>query len=400
MFSVWSFVLLCRPQDYLSFLGVLRPGVSLGLITMCIYFFSAKKNEKISNNIQFRLYIFLIMVMFIGVPFSYYRSASLKDVFDYASVITIFFLLFYQIVNTISKLRRLLFVYSLGVALYCIYILNYGDFSGERIAFGSMFDANDTAFYIIAFLPFNLLFISKDNKGITRIVAVINIILSLIVMLKTGSRGGLLALISISFYLLSVKTISVRLSFIKKTALVLVAIMALQFVNMNSERYKTLLDMKGDYNVTDEEGRLAIWKMGMRMMLSHPLTGVGVNRFNEGVGYDRERRGVAVVKWQTAHNSLVQIGAETGVLGLILFCMMSLNVFKITRLTIDKSRSEELVKIAEIVRVGFIGLFISIMFISQAYSIYWAFYIVLSSVLKYSFDKESNSDVIDTYSSN
>lgn len=94
-----------------------------------------------------------------------------------------------------------------------------------------------------------------------------------------------------------------------------------------------------------------------------------------------------------AHNSLVQIGAETGIFGLILFCLMSSNVFKITGLIIGKSQAEELVKISEMVRAGFIGHFISAMFLSQAYSVYWAFYIALSAVLKHILDNESKSSV-------
>jgi O-antigen ligase len=215
--------------------------------------------------------------------------------------------------------------------------------------------------------------------------------IGLIVILKTGSRGGLIALITVFAYLLFAKTRTVKLSFMTKGALVLIAIVSLLFVNMNSDRYKTILDLQNDYNVTDETGRIAIWKIGTRLMLSHPFTGIGMNRFSEGVGRDREERGFHAAEWQAPHNSLVQIGAETGIFGLILFCLMSSNAFKITGQIIGKSRSEELVKISEMARAGFIGLFLSAMFISQAYSVYWVFYIVLSAVMKYMLDNEAKS---------
>lgn len=390
IFSIWSFILLCRPQDYLSFLEALRPGLSLGLITMIIYFIGSSSSGRISSSKQFILYRYLIIVMIIGVPFSYYMSASLKDIIDYASITTMFFFLFYKIVNSVSKLLSLLFAYSTGVAIYGAYILKFGSFSDERISFGSMFDPNDTAFFFIGFLTFNLLFISSDNKGYKKIIAVINIALSLIVILKTGSRGGLISCSVLFAYLLVIKTNTVKLSLIAKTAIVIVAILSVQIININFERYNTILDLKEDYNVTGEEGRIALWQTGMRMMLSRPLTGVGMNRFNEGVGKDRIARGLASPKWQTAHNSLVQIGAETGIIGLIIFCLMSINVFKITGEVVNKSRSEELVKISEMSRAGFLGLFLSAMFLSQAYSLYLAFYIVLSAKLQCLLDKEAN----------
>lgn len=389
IFSIWTFILLCRPQDYLSFLEILRPGFTFGLLTLLVFFFSANKGEQISDSKQFRLFRYLIIVMIIGIPFSYYRSASLKDVFDYASVAMMFFYLFYKLVNEIDKLHNLMFAYCVGVAIYSVYVLKSGDFSGDRITFGSMFDPNDIAFFIISFLTFNLIFLSKDNKTHTKFIAAINILIGLIVILKTGSRGGLIATISVIAYLMFVKTTTVKLSFtIKATALIIAAIVALQFIEINSERYKTILTLKNDYNVTGEEGRIAIWETGLKLMLSHPLTGVGMNRFSEGIGRDREERGLGSAKWQAPHNSIVQIGTETGIFGLILFCLMSSNVFKITGLVINKSRSEVLIKTSEMVRAGFIGHFISTMFLSQAYSVYWVFYLILSSVLNRLYNSE------------
>ena len=392
-FSIWSFILLCRPQDYLSFLAKLRPSLTLGLITLLIYFLSAKNSAKISSDKQFRLYRYLLVVMIIGVPFSYYISASLMDVFNYASITTMFFFLFYQIVNTIAKLRSLLFAYCSGVAIYAIYILKSGNFTEGRIFFGSMFDPNDIAYFIISFLTFNLLFITKDNRGYKRIISIINILISLIVILKTGSRGGLIALITVFAYLLFTKTKTLKLSFMTKAALVLITVVSLLFVNMNYERYNTILDVQNDYNVTDETGRIAIWKTGMRMMFSRPFTGVGMNRFNEGVGRDREARGLPSAKWQAPHNSLVQIGAETGIFGLILFCLMSSNVFKITGLIIGKSQAEELVKISEMVRAGFIGLFYQC-HVSESglFGLLGVLYSFISGI-KHILDNESKSSV-------
>jgi O-antigen ligase len=224
-----------------------------------------------------------------------------------------------------------------------------------------------------------------------RAISAINLLVGLIVILKTGSRSGLIASVAVFAYLVFVKTNTVKVTFITKTVLVTAAITSLQFIAIDTERYKTILDVQNDYNITDETGRMAIWKTGIKMMLSRPLTGVGMGCFNEGVGRDREKRGLESAKWQTAHNSIIQIGAETGIFGFVLFCLMSLNVFRITGQIIDKSRSEELVKISEMARVGFIGQFISAMFLSQAYSVYWAFYIILSAVLKHMLDKETQT---------
>lgn len=388
VFGIWSFVLLCRPQDYIPFLGALRPTLTLGLITLFIYLLSTSDKEKLTDSKQFRLYVYFILMLIVSVPFSYYRSASLNSVIVYGSTTAIFFLLFYNFAKTIEKIRKLLFAYCCGVAIYTLYILLYGHPSGDRLYFGTMFDPNDIVYFVISFLSFNFLFIAKDNSGLQRLVAVANLILGLAVIWKTGSRGGMVACTALLGYLMFVKTNTINMSFFKKATLLFIAVIALFSTTIHSERYKTIFDVQEDYNITEETGRIAIWKIGVRLMISHPITGVGMSCFNEGVGRDRERRGLASAKWQSPHNSLVQVGAEIGIFGLILFCLMSFNVFTITGRILAHSRSEKLIKIAEMTRAGFIGHFISAMFLSQAYSVYWAFFIVLSAILQKFYDKE------------
>lgn len=136
-----------------------------------------------------------------------------------------------------------------------------------------------------------------------------------------------------------------------------------------------------DYNVQDEEGRLAIWSTGLKVMLTNPITGVGVGCFGEAIGREREARGAESRVWQTAHNSAVQIGTETGVIGFILFLLLSFNVLRIINRGTEIVVSKDLVRLCEMGFAGFLGLFISGMFLSQAYSIYWAFYVAFSAVV-------------------
>jgi len=389
VFIIWSFILLCRPQDYIIFLEYLRPNLSLGLVTMLLYLLTANSLPKISANTQIKLYKYFFIIMIASVPFSYYRSASLMDLISYISIV-MFVFLFYQLSDTIDKLLKILVLYCSGVGIYEVFILISGDLSGGRISVGRMFDPNDIAFYIISFLPFNLLFISNINRAFIRVISAINLIVGLVVILKTGSRGGLIALIAVCVYLLFKKTKTVKITFMKKAMFAIVAVALLQFVNMSTERYKTILDLKDDYNFTEETGRIGIWKTGITLMLSHPFTGVGINRFPEAIGLEREKIGLPP-KWQTAHNSLVQIGTETGIFGLILFCFMSINVFRITGDILNKSQSEELLKVTEMLRVAFLGHLICAFFISQAYSVYWAFIIVLSAVLQNLFECNAKS---------
>lgn len=380
-FSAWSFVLLCRPQDYLPFLERLRPGLVLGLVTLCIWFFFAKSSgEKKPLEKQVKLYGYLLLVMALSIPFSYYLSASLKELFRYGSV-ALFVFLFYRLMSDVEKIRKMLFVYCIGIAVYGLLILTKGSLMEGRISFGTMFDPNDIAFYMISFITFNLLFTSRENSGFVRLVSLLSFVLGLLIIVKTGSRGGFVALMAVLAFFLFRRSTSFNITLLHKGILVLLAILSLQFIDADMGRFRTILDIKNDYNTTSEEGRIAIWKSGMKMMFTHPLTGVGFNRFPEGMGRDREARGLDSTKWQTAHNSLVQIGAETGIFGFAFFLFLSLNAYKIFAGLAKEGGEPGLVRLGELAQAGFIGHFIATMFISQAYSVSWAFYIVLSAAL-------------------
>lgn len=388
LYSGWSFIALCRPQDYFPILAVFRPSLTLGLITFIVYLLHVKNHQSVLKSDQFKLFLFLVIIMLIGVPFSFYRKASLLVVFDYISIGLLFFILSYHIVNTVQRLKSLLLAYCCGVSIYAINILVFGRLLGGRVAFGTMFDPNDIAFFIINFCAFNLLFVNNKSTIFLRVIVIINIIIGLLVLFKTGSRSGFLACFVVFAYLLFKKTRTINISFPQKAFVIFIAFISLWSFSMNTERYKSILELSEDYNVTNETGRIAIWKTGMRLMMSDPLTGTGMGRFYEGVGRDRQERGLPSARWQAAHNSFVQIGAEVGVIGLILFTLMSYKVFIIARRVIDQSRSEDLVKISEMVRAGFLGHLVSAMFLSQAYSIYWLFYIALSAILQRLLEEE------------
>ena len=86
-------------------------------------------------------------------------------------------------------------------------------------------------------------------------------------------------------------------------------------------------------------------------------------------------------RWQTAHNSFVLIGAETGIIGFVLFALLNFYAFRIFSKVARHGPSEEMRRIAEMARIGFVGNFACSMFLSQAYSVYWVFFIVTSAVL-------------------
>ena len=72
----------------------------------------------------------------------------------------------------------------------------------------------------------------------------------------------------------------------------------------------TLTEMGSDYNVSEETGRVQIWKRAYQLISENPLTGIGANCFPMALGYLRQEL-FLTPRWQASHNSYIQIITET-----------------------------------------------------------------------------------------
>jgi len=90
-----------------------------------------------------------------------------------------------------------------------------------------------------------------------------------------------------------------------------------------------------DYNRTDESGRMHIWRRGVGYMFRNPVFGVGPGNFQAAEGMlssfaARQQLGVGV-RWNAAHNSYIQVGAELGMPGLFIFIAIIASTFAALR---------------------------------------------------------------------
>lgn len=392
LFSTWCFVLVGRPQDIFLWLASVRPALVLGLIVLLAFILEHHKYKanKIRSHGQVKLYLAFLAVMLLGVPFAYYRRLAFNFVTNIFLISFIFFIIFIKIIDSTPKIRSVIFVCCLSTVLYSGFALFQGGMTDNRLSYGSNFDPNDLAFFIVLFLPFNFLFVDSDNKILQRLISTANILISLLIVMMTGSRGGFVSMGTIFVILFLFRSTTVKPKY-KIAFLLIGALAVLRYGDViDFDRFLSLTDIGNDYNVFDETGRVSIWKNGITLMLMNPLTGVGVGCFNEAIGRYRAERGLQEL-WQAPHNSLVQVGAETGVIGLGIFMAMMLKAFRIFLKVRRGAKSQELLKLGEMAAVGFIGMFIGAMFLSQAYSIYITFYIALSAVLLYILEHEKRN---------
>jgi O-antigen ligase len=146
-----------------------------------------------------------------------------------------------------------------------------------------------------------------------------------------------------------------------------------------SDRYWTQMGTimsDADYNHTEETGRMQIWRRGVGYMLQFPVFGVGAGNFNAAEGTlspfaERQQYGRGV-KWNAAHNSYVQIGAELGIPGLLFFAGMIASAFAALRRSNRQrgaaDRAHPGPEMAQAIAASLTGFVVGAFFLSLAYS--------------------------------
>ena len=370
--------------------AMVRPALVLGVLTLVIFVFTAlPQTMKVDYSDRlFKLFMALLFIMMASMLFAYHRRVAFEFLFGAYINAAAFFFVFFVVGNSVQFLKNIMKIACLGTIIYTMFALLTGQIVQGRLVFGEMFDPNDLSYFIISFLPFSFLFLKKGYPLYMRILSIINLGIGSIAILMTGSRGGFVGLVVIFVTLLFSKLSAIKLSHKVIFLILCFVLVAYQAPRIDFQRLGTVFNPQDDYNLSDEFGRKEIWKAGLILMATHPLTGVGLNCFNMAIGEYRQERGV-LPKWQTAHNSFIQIGAETGILGFILFILMNVYTYKNFSLVARNSLSTDLVGIGTIARIGFVGNLVCSFFLSQAYSIYWVLFVVFSIVLRRLNDKAS-----------
>ena len=234
-------------------------------------------------------------------------------------------------------------------------------------------------------IPFAVYFLGKGHKKSHRVVAITALVMILTAIVKSGSRGGFIGLIAVALYvLLRYRAIPSRVRL-----MVTVAGVAL-FLGFASDKYwtmmGTILHPTADYNYTDSEGRLEVWKRGVGYMLHSPIVGVGVAAYPIAEGGSdlalsqaAEGRGF---KWSVAHNSFLETGAELGIPGLVFIAMLVVTGSTLARIS-PRGRfapwiSRREMALAQMLIGSLIAFAVAGIFVSAEYFAYLYFLLALA----------------------
>lgn len=358
---------------------VLHLPLVFGCLILAAWICSKSQTSKLAmfKNKQFLLLLLFFLV--IGAS----RLVNGNAVFGHWYVLENlkFCILFFLIINAINSKKELnsLLLVLIIINTYLAYkAMVYHRTLGFRIAiphYGMWDSRNNFAASLVATLPFSYFFLKKSNNFIKKMIFGLSIMLLSINTLYTYSRGGMLALI---FVLLII--------FIQdknKVKMIIVSFFILLFLLPKipasvHERFNSINTYEED---ASSMGRIAAWHAGLAMLKENPLLGVGVGNFNSQIiHYVPEDLKQYVFKGKAAHNMYIQVGSETGYIGLFVFLLLfgSIfhDVFKIRKLCKNNLHIENVWIATKSILISLLSYLLSLFFLSGAY--YGLLYIVMA----------------------
>ena len=294
----------------------------LTAIGLVVYLLSSREllmgRVRLRSAPQIGLLIGILALAIITVPTSIWPSQSIRYIVEaYAKNVAFVYLLLQAVRNDLAA-RTVAAVLAAGSCCLVLAILvhlgplvTYKTEPG-RIAVGSSYDPNDMALLFVIAIPFAFFMIDSSRRRV-KLLLVTSIALMLAGVALTESRGGFLGL-----------CVTAALMFVRgsrqarKITLLILGTGAVLFTFAAPttfwDRISTIYNYEGDYNLSEEGGRIAVWKNGLHMIAANPLTGVGIACFPV------EQAAISASRLQmAAHNSFIQIAAELGPGGLMLF---------------------------------------------------------------------------------
>lgn len=314
-------VLVARIQELFVFLVPLRLGMLSVILTLFLLFFYKNQIKFLSiiTIPQVRIVIALFVLAIISVPFSVWPGQSLNQVESFMLIFLFFASTIYS-VNTFLDIKKLLWIFIVGALFLAFFTITAN--VGGRLTASATYDPNDIAMIFVVTMPI-VYFLIYQSTGFAKLFLFVSMISLIFATILTVSRGGFVGLLVVGFLIFVMDTYHRWI-----TKIMVVGAIIFLFVQFAPETYwermHTLITYEEDYNITSEFGRKQLWINGLELMMDNPLVGVGVGAFTTAMGHAYGQN-VSGFKWSTAHNAFVQIGAELGILGFVLFVILILS---------------------------------------------------------------------------
>jgi O-antigen ligase len=384
---------------YARILDLKAAGLHIPLIVSLFALFGAALSGGIPRAISSRSGILLTVMtlwMVLCIPFAYWRSNSIELVRLVWSKSYLLFLLVGALLATVKEVRRAMNALAYGTVVVSALALYFRQTVRGRITIPgtALTNSNDIGQVLLMCVPFVAIMTVRGNSIFHRVFGFIALPAVFMVILKTGSRGVLIAIALSGLMLFWQSPMTGK---IKLVVLGMLGIMVFVFAlpsNVRS-RYLTLFagtqissidDVNDESAVASAHERKALMLQALRITISHPLFGVGPANFQSYAaldsGQNRQR-----ARWRVTHNSYLQLSSEIGFpgvalfLGVLFYCFRNLS--RVAAAAKGRPEALSIYHMAFALRYSLIAYSITAFFSSTAYEILFPTLAGLSQALTF-----------------
>jgi len=318
---LYAALFLVRPGELYPSLAGLHIERIVGVVTLAAMFFSSYRKEGklfLDGSRQTQLLVLLLAAFYCSVPSSYWPSRSLGRVVEFLKIIA-FYVMIVQLVDSRKRLRILLAEYLILIAVIGYTSLR-AYFAGELMVAQGIERAvgvtsaggnpNALGATLGSTVPLLIMTARATRRAVLRWFLFGGVGVLVWAIALTGSRSSVLGLLA---------GLAVVWWFSRHRLLVAVfglLLLGTAFVAL-PDSYKARYESITSENL-DESSRLRLttWEAGMKMVLDRPFFGVGVGAFSTA---HHSTYGTGLGSWLEAHNLYVQVPAEIGLVGAIVY---------------------------------------------------------------------------------
>ena len=276
-------------------------------------------------------------VMIVTAPLSIWPGGAVSMFVDLYSKVLLIFALMMHTITTRARFNRLLSVVVAGTAYIAIRaVIDYArganlveDGRVTGAVDGLFGNPNDLALNIVAFLPLGLaVMLDRGTRPALRLVAVMGAPAMALAIIFSKSRGGTMGLVAMLLVLLyQMRRIRPGVTIAVIVAcLATIPLLPSSFTGRMSSIFNSEQDPTGS-----REARKQLLREAAAAFQRNPLFGLGAGQF---VNYNPDGRQEA---WRETHNTFLQVAAELGLVGLLVFLMILFSGFAATRQTWSSS---------------------------------------------------------------
>lgn len=387
-----SFLMLCcymvieyiRPQSLYPSLDILPWAQTFIILCLLTTFFGREKWVRHPVNIWM---IFFQLIITASIINSYWPDIGWDEYMKFFGWLVLYFLMI-VIINTKERFYIFLMIFMLASAKLSFFgartwISRGFGFEewGIMGPLGFFQNSVDLSVQMLMLMPFGFYLyqaLSDKIKTWEKGLLLLLFITPIMTVLGASSRGAQLALVVQLTIMLSKQLLRLR------SLLILGAVVIL--FNLVPEEQMVRFSEIG--NDRSSEQRLLYWQHGREMIKEHPVLGVGY--FNFAPYYAQHFPDDLIFGFaQNPHNIFIQVGTDTGIIGLFIYGMLILSFFmasfRINRNCAGMQDEDFIRSVSKSLAVGVIGFLVAGQFVGVAYyPFFWvnlAFIVSLQNIL-------------------